>query len=147
MREQHGDLWKLQAETPNSVVCITTNGATRRDGWAVMGRGCARQASERYPNLQNLIGLHITQFGNTPAIFLEYRLLTFPVKHHWREDADLGLIQQSAEWLKVTAEKNPATIFFLPRPGCGNGRRDWETEVRPVLVDVGLPDNVVVVSP
>ena len=56
------------------------------------------------------------------------------------EDADLKLIRKSAKKLKQLADMNPKYKFVIvPRPGCGNGRLQWE-QVRHIMEN--LPDNV-----
>ena len=45
MKEVTGNIW----DYPADIVCITTNGSTTRNGSAVMGKGIALQAKERYP--------------------------------------------------------------------------------------------------
>lgn len=145
MREARGNLWDFYKQ-PNAVVCITTNGFVKQNGECVMGRGCAREASIKFPGLAKRLGDMIKTVGNVLHTFNDERLITFPVKHVWWKPADFELIKQSAEALATEASEHPAMIFYLPRPGCGNGGRNWETEVKPILESVGLPDNVVVVS-
>lgn len=141
MREVTGNLWTY----PALYRIITTNGAVRKDGACVMGRGCAREAAERFPRLPYQLGQHIKQHGNKVCIFLSYHLISFPVKHHWREKADLHLIQESVGTLGefLDAILDPKDVVVMPRPGCGNGGLDWNN-VRPLLV--GLPDNVHVIT-
>ena len=67
----------------------------------------------------------------------------FPVKYNWWEQASLELIKESAIALKKAAEFEDTII--LPRPGCGNGRLEWPT-VKRVLEEVGLPDNVWIIT-
>ena len=64
-----------------------------------MGRGCARQAAVRFPELPRKLASRISTEGDRVFYFPEYRLITFPVKHNWWEAADLGLIQRSASEL------------------------------------------------
>lgn len=127
-------------------MCITTNGFVKSNGECVMGRGCAKEASTRFKGLAKRLGDLIKTVGNVVHVFNEERLITFPVKHVWWKPADLELIKQSAIVLSNEAKEHPAMTFYLPRPGCGNGGRDWLTEVKPLLESVDLPDNVVVVS-
>jgi hypothetical protein len=145
MRLIVGDLWHYYKK-PRIVVCVTTNGTVRKDGHLVMGRGCALEAMQRIPGLALGLGQAILKSGNKIYPYREgrsIRLMTFPVKHQWYEDADLNLIRRSALQLKKIAEQNPEVRFLLPRPGCGNGRLSW-TQVKPLLVD--LPNNVLVIS-
>jgi hypothetical protein len=71
-------------------------------------------------------------------------LASFPVKHHWHEQADLALIERSATQLVRLADKFGYENVFLPRPGCGNGRLSWP-DVRPVLART-LNDRFTVVT-
>lgn len=141
MKEIHGELWDYYKQ-PYIVICITTNGFVKNNGRAVMGRGCAKEAALRIPQFPALLGYHIKREGNVPMRLPGEPILTFPVKHVWWAEADLELIRKSAEFLKGC---NPDYTFVLPRPGCGNGRLDWPT-VKRVLDEVGLPDNVWVIS-
>lgn len=145
MKEIAGDLWTFQYPDtyPESYIrCITTNGFVKNNGDAVMGRGCALQACQKYPGLAARLGVEIKKKGNV-LIWLTTGLITFPVKHNWWEKADLELIKKSAEALDKEANNLRQKWFVLPRPGCGNGSLNWE-EVKPLLVD--LPDNVLVID-
>ena len=142
MIERLSDLW---AE-PADFRVITTNGTVRGDGRAVMGRGCAREAAQRFPKLPRLLGERLRALGNRLHFFSDvelgarYGLFTFPVKHHWADRADLALIAASVEALR--RQLLASSTYVMPRPGCGNGGLRW-AEVQP-LVAV-LPDNVLVV--
>lgn len=155
MIEECLNLW----EVPCCARCITTNGTVKANGRAVMGRGCAKQACERYFALQLALGSLLRTHGNhvqilaappvpTPELLLSKIepavLVSFPVKHQWQERADLTLIRQSAYELVVLADKEGWATVVLPRPGCGNGQRKWH-EVRPILQPV-LDDRFTVVT-
>lgn len=137
MLEVTGNLWTYPAD----FRVITTNGSIRRDGLAVMGRGCAREATERYPTLQRELGLYLKQHGNRGRFFDKYNLFTFPVKHCWNEWADVGLIERSTVWF--TRQLLKSCSYVMPRPGCGNGHLSWDL-IRPILEP--LPDNVFVIT-
>lgn len=146
MREITGNLWDY---INDGWIVITTNGIVNAKGGCVMGRGTALQAKRRYPGLDIRIGNMIKKRGNHVWIFdMGYditgaptRIVTFPVKHHWQEPADLQLIAQSAKELKSKLGSSKA---YMPRPGCGNGGLSWD-EVRPILVDL-LDDRFTVVE-
>lgn len=147
MKEVYGNLWNYWRK-PNHVVCLTTNGFVKKDGNAVMGRGCAAEAVKRLPFLPGTLAKHIQQNGNKAGyLFLPDStyggIAAFPVKHNWFEKADLLLIAASTLWLHTQATLKPDWIFLLPRPGCGNGQLDY-CDVRPLLVD--LPNNVWVID-
>lgn len=130
------------------IVAISTNGFIRRDGRAVMGRGCALDAAIAYPEFPDVLGKHIKEFGNVPCYITVghadggRRFMVLPVKHKWMQEADLGLIEHSVRFLGSEATELPGMVFHVPRLGCGNGRLDWETRVRPLMQS--LPDNVLV---
>lgn len=138
MKEVNGDLWDSNAD----IIVITTNGATRKDGAAIMGRGVALQAKNRYTGIEHVLGRLIRENGNHVNIITGNipKIVSFPVKHHWRERADLKLINQSVlELILLVNRLYPNyTAVALPRPGCGNGRLRWEdvkSIIRPVLDD------------
>lgn len=141
MKEVNGDLWDSNAD----IIVITTNGATRKDGAAIMGRGVALQAKQRYPGIEHKLGSLIRENGNHVDIIIggTLKIVSFPVKHHWREKADLKLINQSVLELIMLVDRLRLAASFtyivaLPRPGCGNGRLRWEdvrSIIRPILDD------------
>lgn len=139
MQEIKGELWDFFGK-PNKIICITTNGFVKKNGEAVMGRGCAAEAKLRIPQIAAMLGYHLTKHGNLPYRVPAAPILTFPVKHNWWEEADLKLIRDSAKFL---ASCDHSLTYILPRPGCGNGRLTWE-QVKPVIEF--LPDNVWVIS-
>jgi hypothetical protein len=147
MIEVRGDLWGYVDQLGVQIL-ITTNGHVRSDGHGVMGRGCAREALERWPELGLVLGRSIRTFGNTVQLLSDqHRIWSFPVKHHWSEPANLSLIAKSVASLNALARasqnEHENWKWVLPRPGCGNGRLSWEV-VEPI-VSV-LPDNVLVIS-
>lgn len=137
MIEVTGNLWTYPAD----FRVITTNGARRSDGCAVMGRGCAREAAVKWPNFPAVLGARIRKQGNHVHLFRDWSLFTFPVKHHWQEPADYNLI------IRSVYELNQLIVsqfdYVMPRPGCGNGGLAW-VMVQPLLVS--LPDNVKVID-
>jgi hypothetical protein len=82
-----------------------------------MGRGCARQAAARFLELPRKLASRISAEGNHVFYFPEHGLITFPVKHNWREAADLGLIERSTrELLKMIEVKKIKEAVYLPAP-------------------------------
>jgi hypothetical protein len=145
--EVRGNLWGY-LDRQGYQLCITTNGALRADGHGVMGRGCAREALDRWPELGLVLGKSIRAFGNTVQLLSDqHRIWSFPVKHRWNEPADLKLIQKSASQLMFLAmasgNEHEDYTWVLPRPGCGNGQLAWE-DVEPIVR--ALPDNVMVIT-
>ena len=107
-----------------------------------MGRGCAKEATQRIPHLAKDLGEMIKLYGN--RVWGIGGICTFPVKHNWWEEADPLLIEESAKSLRTIALGDSAITYILPRPGCGNGRLKWEF-VKQIIASI-LPDNVWVIS-
>ena len=134
MVEVTGNLWTFPAD----VRVITTNGAVKKDGCCVMGRGCALEAKTMYPGIDKVLGQHITHKGNIVSILREdgaETIVSFPVKHHWREEADPKLIEVSARTLSAFADLHGWQVIVMPRPGCGNGRLRWDN-IRQLLAPI-----------
>lgn len=148
MLEVAGDLWALAALEgaygPGPVVAIPTNGVVKANGEAVMGAGVARDARERFPALPRYLGRLIRAHGNVPFYLgvhkgvyalreCSWAVVSFPTKHHFADDADPALIEQSARRLVALADLHGWGRVYLPRVGAGHGRLDWQTQVRPML--------------
>jgi hypothetical protein len=139
----NGNLWYFHGQ--NYWIVIPTNGTVKRDGSCVMGRGLAKDLKRRDPNFPYVLGSMLQDHGNHVFAFPTPKIFTFPVKHHWKEKADLDLIQSSAvELLCLVDKHNLDGPFYLPRVGCGNGKRDWDTDVKPILKNI-LDNRFVVV--
>lgn len=145
MIEITGDLW----EHPAQVRAITTNGTVKKDGTAVMGAGCAKEAKERFPGIDKALGSLLAQHGNRCFKIVAGEppttLLTFPVKHNWKEKADPQLICDSCMQAFDMATKFGWTDIVIPRPGCGNGGLDYEAEVKEI-VSVLLDDRFKIIT-
>ena len=123
------------------VRLFTGNPIVRKgDGGLVMGRGAARQVRDLYPGIDVEFGERMpTTHRLTFVRRGEDRFGWFQVKHHWAEPADLQLIRESAELLRMVAVLHPHVTFHLNAPGVGNGQLKWE-DVQPLLFT--LPNNV-----
>lgn len=138
-----GDMWDVFNEV--DYFLITTNPIVNKQGLAVMGRGIAKQAANRFPDIRKRFGDlllldendmwnigHIAKYGNTDVWY-------FMVKRHWADDADPRIIKASALSLAALAVAMPRKSFALNFPGIGNGNLNREY-VLPLLKC--LPDNV-----
>lgn len=141
-----GDLWTYGA--PDARV-ITTNGFRKANGECVMGRGCAREARDKYPGLAARLGERIRITGNHAYVFdvdEPWHLVTFPVKPvtgakgepGFSAMADLEIIEASAWRLLMMTESFGWQEIVMPRPGAGNGGliwRDVKRVLEPILDD------------
>lgn len=129
MIEVYGNLW----DYPADIRLITTNATISAKGRLVMGRGCASQAKNMFPGIDKILADQVRLHGNTPVVLTPQNIGTFPVKYRWWETASLSLIEESAKAIKGIADKHPEwKTIVLPRPGCGNGRLEWEA-VKPII--------------
>ena len=142
----HTDIW-----VPHSMgawIVIPTNGSINKQGLAVMGRGLALQAAQRFPDIPQILGckLEVTWRDISepvPLLFdYTYRLIYFPVKYRWHEVASLGLIERSAIDLAHYIKRHDFGPVFMPKVGCGNGKLNW-SDVEPILERI-LGDTVFV---
>ena len=126
MIETTGNLWDFWEA--GEWVGITTNGIVKSNGLAVMGRGIAKQAVDRVPEIQKQLAWKLNTSGNHVYAFLKHHMFSFPTKQDWRYPSNLELIGQSCRELRTFS----AGRVYLPRPGCSNGGLHW-SEVKPVL--------------
>lgn len=142
MKEITGNLW----DNDNCVICVTTNGIVFTDGRLCMGAGCAKEARDRFPGIDKLLGNRVKNFGNVPHVAGAYQLdnikvatiVSFPTKYDYKKPSELFLIQQSAQTLKSMADQAGWKKIIIPRPGCGLGGLKWETVkkiLEPILDD------------
>lgn len=129
----------------NEAVCVTTNGITKKNGFAVMGKGIALEADQRYGlagRLGDLLkskGNHVHYMGLYTAgnenlgNVRQNHIFTFPTKHHWRDPSNPELIRQSAWELVFECQKLGIKTCYLPPAGCGCGGLNFEKQVRPIL--------------
>ena len=154
MKEVRGNIWDFHNQ--GHWIVITTNGTVRKDGACVMGRGVAKQAADKFPKIPYILGERLMSWNrnnHVQPLDITYRIICFPVKHNWRDAANLELISRSCAEL-VTCIDNfevccpddfPAEgKIYMVRPGCGNGQLDWK-DVKPIL-EKYLDDRFIVVE-
>lgn len=153
MLEQKGNLFDINTLRYATGICVTTNGAVKRNGELVMGKGVALQAKTCFPRLPIQFGEMVAANGNRVYQVQEYihgnviYIFSFPTKYHWRDKSDLNLIAKSAEELSGLADLVGIRYgnIYLSRPGCGNGGLPWN-QVKPVIKRY-LNDRFVVLTP
>ena len=142
MQEVTGDIWDFHEQ--GHLVCITTNGFVKKNGECVMGAGVAKQAKVKFPDLPARVGEDLRLMGNGLNFYGDIKLIMFPVKHNWYEQADIELIKQSCEQLIQLMDFKNIKKVYLPKPGCGNGKLRWP-EVKKVIEPL-LDDRVIIID-
>ena len=155
MKEIKGELFSHIGTA--DIVCITTNGFVKSNGLAVMGKGCAKQATEKWPKIQSKLGNRIRARGNIVTGLIKEGntvIAAYPVKpvsevftgenavKHMRDKfkvgdtvpgwaclANIEIIKKSARKLVAIADHFNFTNIVIPRMGCGAGELMW-SEVR-----------------
>lgn len=129
MKEKQGNIWKQNSQ----FVCVTTNGVVKHNGELVMGAGIALEAKQKFPELPKRLGTLVHTFGNLPFYLEDIGIISFPTKNHFKENSDIKLIERSAKEIAAfVIIRNDLKSIALPRPGCGNGRLNWQ-DVKKVL--------------
>lgn len=143
MKEVKNDIWSLWEK--GYFIVIPTNGIVKKNGENVMGKGLALQAKNKFPTLPKSLGAVIKLSGNVVVRFNEWRIITFPTKHDWREKASLELIERSCiDLVNILDVSGTKTPVYIPKVGCGYGNLDWE-DVKPIL-ERCLDDRFVIVK-
>lgn len=152
MKEAKGNMWDMSCD----AICITTNGFVKSNGECVMGRGCAKEAAEYFPEIPKILGGKIKKNGNTVQTIRHFEgvaIVAFPVKPivnsckpysrnvvthmqdkykvgdvvpGWACKADAEIIVRSLKQLITLADKNGWKNILIPRVGCGYGELDWK---------------------
>ena len=128
--EINKNLWDFDVEQYYRV--ITTNGNIKLNGDAVMGRGIALQAAERYPQLPSKLAERLKLYGNKVNVFPEHKIITFPTKNNWRDNSTYELIESSCNNLVVICNYINIKKIVMPMVGCSNGGLKW-TNVRKII--------------
>jgi len=129
-----GNIWDYHSK--GHFITVTTNCNLKSNGDAVMGKGIALQAKNRFPDLPKLVGQVIKQHGHSFCAFPVERIITVPTKVNWYEESSLELIAASFAQLIIVAHTmlpDRLRPIYCVKFGCSNGHRDWETEVMPLL--------------
>ena len=142
MTEIDGNIWDYH--DAGYPIVITTNGDINSRGECVMGRGVALQTKRRYPEFPEKLADHLRTHGNRVGYFSPYNIFTFPTKHHWHQKSDIVLIEQSARHLSFAAGWLGFGRVYMVRPGCSNGKLEWE-DVRPRISSY-LDDKFIIVQ-
>lgn len=100
-----------------------------------MGKSLALQAAKKYLTLPKLLGNKIKSNGNHCYYFNEFKLITFPTKHNWREKSDYDLIFKSMTELYNICYLHDIHKIIMPKVGCNNGKLEW-SKVKSKILDI-----------
>ena len=144
-----GDIWDWHNPNKKQFICIPTNQTVSKQGNAVMGRGIAFQAATKFPKLKKDYGklLLNNKTMNGFYIFSKYGLITMPVKKHFKDQANIELINGSMENLSLLLDmNNTIKSVAIPMLGCGFGGLLYE-KVLPVLLKHWHEKMILVIPP
>lgn len=148
MREYTGNLWDFI--NPDAIV-ITTNGDRNVTGRLIMGAGNAKEARDRFPSLDEQLGKLVENGGNKVYCVSTkdlsgkpFTIVSLPTKHSYKDtQSDLMLIATGLANLVDMADQKEWLEIIVPRPGVGNGKLSWDTQIRP-LCESFLDDRFIV---
>ena len=122
-------------------LAITTNGIIKNNGDGVCGAGLALAAKKYIPNIEQILGWNLTKNGNIPCLLGEYggtKFISFPTKHHFKNNSDIELIKQSAKLIRNFEGK-----VAISRPGCSLGGLNYDV-VKPIIADIFPEDRFII---
>ncbi len=102
MQLAQGDMWSVFGQA--DLFLVTTNGVITRSGKLVMGAGIAKSARDRFPGLDQALGVAAKAAGSPYGLLIsprwpEARLGAFQTKNNWTEGSSPALIEFSARKL------------------------------------------------
>ena len=141
-------------ELEKGILVFTTNGNTKKNNRAVMGRGIAKWVRDNVLFLDTedfnfkpsdiVLGKTLLKFGNIPFHFKGmYKgkefigdLISFPTKNNFWEKSNLDLMWESAQIL-IEIIENESSLrkykrIYIPLIGTENGKRKF-SEIKPIL--------------
>lgn len=106
------DFWEYASKETFLVVPITEH--VRKDGGLVVVDEFAKEAAEKYPDLQKRWGYFISNNVATPTYRrMEVNLIGLPDRSHYASKPNLETVESSLYLLKEVCEENPQYIFYL----------------------------------
>ena len=122
--------------------CQTLVNTVNRNG--VMGKGIALQFKQRYPDMFNEYKLACKRkqiyIGGDLWIY-DYidmykprKILCFATKEDWWCSSKLIWIERGLTYFINTYKQLGITSCAWPKLGCANGKLDWETQVKPLMI-------------
>lgn len=124
-----GDIFKSPCQAlVNPVNCI-----------GVMGKGLAKEFKYRWPEMYNdyKFKCYTGMMKVRPSFYTadDKMIICLATKHHWRNNADISLIERQLEFLIDVIKKGIIKLdsIAFPALGCGEGNLPWE-HVKEIMV-------------
>jgi hypothetical protein len=145
MQQKRGDMFL--APKPN-LMLVTGNSFLTKGGDVVMGAGAALKLKVAMPGVDTWFGQEINRICGSLGMYglivhPQRNIGLFQTKYHFKNNADIDLIQESSYHLNIWLSENgnEDRVVYLNYPGIGNGRLPIG-DVEPIVNQ--LPDNVIV---
>ena len=147
----YGDIWTEFEKRPEAYLVIPTNIGWKHDGSNVMGRGLAKTAAEKFPELPEFYGPWCQKYCTELYVHYGRNVICAPTnplnegKPHlsWKNRAKACLVEESYRQLGDLAQKK-GWIILTSLLGAGNGGMRYEKALK-LAEDAELPDNVILV--
>ena len=131
---KNGNLFDSECQTlVNTVNCI-----------GVMGAGIAKQYKQRYPEMFDEYKLACKNFELSNGgdiwiwdyvdMFKQRKILCFATKVMWQYPSKIEWIERGLQNFVKNYKKWNITSIAWPKLGCTNGKLDWETQVKPLMI-------------
>src|SRR5437870_3711645 len=123
-----GDLF----QSPAKVLVNTVNTV------GVMGKGIADEFRRIYPDMferyralceQKQLKIGQLWLYKTPHKWI----LNFPTKQEWTQKSRPEFIEAGLKKFVATYSDKDITSISFPQLGCGNGKLNWESQVKPLM--------------
>lgn len=100
----------------------------------VMGKGIALEFKSRFPEYYNWYkdGTTITNPGDV-EISKHWNIISIATKNKWKYPSKIEWVEQCLKNLKKLAVENKIKNIYMPAPGAGNGKINFENEVEPLI--------------
>lgn len=148
MKEVKASIWDKEWDGYWRVIPINTT-LYKDSKKLIMGAGLAKQARDKYENLDGLWGSYYDLKPKSQLVFYHTkRLIGFPTKIYWKYDSSLDLIENGLnELVDKASMQGYSDEIVCPRLGCGLGGLNWKKDVKPLVEKYfGDDDNFVVVN-
>lgn len=134
MKTEFGNIWDYYDK--GYIVIIPSNIGWKSNGENVMGRGIAKQASIRFPDLPKRYGKICKEKLENAAFWhwKDHNLICLATKSlnrsapalSWKQNSTIEQIEASLQlftkWLDEHLKKDNKILIAMPLLGCGNGQ-------------------------